>query len=225
MVKSGPTQQSWSPQVSLVKHRPGQHWLPQGGCLPFPHGEASTPGVVPPKSAPASSARPAVRRDPAVPKSRARRSKVWVSIYRSSAQTWGVELDVAAGSGPDLRAPTTRALSVEPRARLTSDGSLVLGRHRVVSLLLEHFACASRSYRLMRSSARVRVAGSPYRRELICAVVGGGSSQQAGVGAGVFCSLPCVSNRLDADSRRATIRPPQTRGSLPPSWSPWWRGE
>ena len=56
--------------------------------------------VVAPRSAPASRARQAVRRDPAIPKRRVRRSKVWWSICRSSVTTLSGERHDAAGSMP-----------------------------------------------------------------------------------------------------------------------------
>jgi hypothetical protein len=66
-------------QEPFVKHLPGQHVLPHR-CLPLLHGFAAALRVVAPRSAPASRARQAVRRDPAVLKRRVSRSKVWWSI-------------------------------------------------------------------------------------------------------------------------------------------------
>ena len=63
-------------QGPFVKHLPGQHVLPHR-CLPLAHGSAAALRVVAPRSAPASRARQAVRRDPEVLKRRVIRSKVW----------------------------------------------------------------------------------------------------------------------------------------------------
>ena len=80
MVKFGPTQQSWSPQASFVKHRPGQHWYPQRECFPSWQGEASAPCEVAPRRAPPSTARQAARRDRREPNRRVARSKACGSI-------------------------------------------------------------------------------------------------------------------------------------------------
>jgi hypothetical protein len=74
MTKSGSVQQT--EQGPFAKHLPGQHVLPHR-CLPLAHGSAATLRVVAPRSAPASRARQAVRRDPGVLKRRVIRSKVW----------------------------------------------------------------------------------------------------------------------------------------------------
>jgi hypothetical protein len=66
-------------QDPFVKHLPGQHVFPHR-CLPLAHGFAATPRVVAPKSAAASRARQAVRRDPDAAKRWVSRSKVWWSI-------------------------------------------------------------------------------------------------------------------------------------------------
>jgi hypothetical protein len=69
-------------------------------------GAAAALCLVASRSTPASSARQAVRRDPAVPKRRVTVSKTWWSISRSSAPTWWMKRDVAASSMSCLRSPT-----------------------------------------------------------------------------------------------------------------------
>jgi hypothetical protein len=119
----------------------------------------------------------------------------------SSAGQWCARED----SNLYLRAPTARALPVELRARLTSDVSLVLGRHRAVSLLLEHFAAACRCCRVRRESAGARVAAGYAER----------------------CSLRAVAGvDLDRTGRRRRCGDPRaregvvSRSRLPPRHSP-----
>jgi len=101
---SDPLQQNAFPQA-LPKHLPGQHSLPHAG-LPVRQGAATAPLAVAPRSAPAIRTRQAVRRDLAVPKRRVTVSKTWWSISRSSAQTWWMKRDIAAGSMSCPRSPT-----------------------------------------------------------------------------------------------------------------------
>jgi hypothetical protein len=117
MIKSFPVQQSAQSLRSLTKHRPGQHVPPHRSCIPFSHGvigAAVRPLGTAPTSAPASSARQAVRRDPAIPKRRVRRSKVWWSNLRSSVTTLSGERHDAAGS---MAYPRTRKRDTPPVCR------------------------------------------------------------------------------------------------------------
>src|SRR5215212_3021830 len=111
MTKSGLVQQT--AQEPFVKHLPGQQCPPHSSCLPLVQGvvgAAARRHGVAPRSAPASRARQAVRRDPVLPKRRVRRSKVGCSIGRSSVTMLNgetVETDGATGSMPRPRSLTS----------------------------------------------------------------------------------------------------------------------
>jgi hypothetical protein len=119
---SDPLQQNSFPQA-LPKHLPGQHAVPHAG-FPLRHEAATAPRVAPPRSTPASRARQAVRRDPAVPKRRVSWSKVWVSIDRSSLRTLGGETNVACRGRTCALAPRTTPQQPQPGSPFASHATM-----------------------------------------------------------------------------------------------------